>query len=80
MREVAWGLMLGQLRGRLPIPIPLDLLAVSVAVAIRWTSVLADSGSVRIKGGSVTDTRPATFQGFTLTELTVLWRYRVRTA
>lgn len=79
---IVWGLMSGQLRGRVPLLIPQDLLMVSASASIRWTNYLLrfrmtpmDPATGAI--GSVTDTF---FQGFTVSELVVLWRYRVRTA
>ncbi len=78
--EVAWGLIYGQLRGRIPYPVPLDLMSVAVSVAIRWTNYLANPEQVRISGESVQAFMSPQFTGFLLSELVVLWRYRIRTA
>jgi len=78
--EVAWGLIHGQLRGRIPYPVPYDLMAVAVSVAIRWTTYLGNSEQIKIAGDAIAGFQPPIFTGFTLTELIVLWRYRIRTA
>ncbi len=78
--EVAWGLIYGQLRGRIPYPVPFDLVAVAVSVAVRWSQYLANSETVRVQGSEVLGGSQPQFTGFTLSELVVLWRYRVRTA
>jgi hypothetical protein len=78
--EVAWGLIHGQLRGRIPYPVPYDLMAVAVSVAIRWTTYLGNSEQLKIAGDAITGFQPPIFTGFTLTELIVLWRCRIRTA
>jgi hypothetical protein len=78
--SVSWGLIYGQLRGRIPYPVPFDLLAVGIAVALRWTSVMESSGTIAVQSGEVGETRYPTFQGFNISELAVLWRYRIRTA
>ncbi len=78
--EVAWGLIYGQLRGRIPYPVPFDLVAVAVSVAVRWSQYLANSETVRIQGSEVVGGMQPQFVGFTLSELVCLWRYRVRTA
>lgn len=54
-----------------------DLAAVIVSAAAR--SAPNPSGAFRVEAGSVTAT-PARFDGFTLAELAVLNRYRVRVA
>ncbi len=78
--EVSWGLIIGQLRGRLPFPIPYELMAVAVTVAVRWYNVLADGTTLQVQGSDVLGTKETTFTGFTLSELVCLWRYRIRTA
>jgi len=79
---VVWGLVSGQLRGRVPLPVPYDLLMAGVSASIRWTEYLnryrmtpMDPGT-----GAVQQSSDLQFTGFTLSELIVLWRYRVRTA
>lgn len=78
--ETVWGFIYGQLRGLIPFPVPFDLAAVAVSATIRMASTLADSGTVNVQADSVIDSRPIAFQGWTLSELVCLWRYRVRTA
>ncbi len=79
---VVWGLILGQLRGRIPLPIPFDLLMVATSASIRWVNFLLRFRMTPINPGSgaVSDTSDVHFQGFTISELMTLWRYRIRTA
>lgn len=78
--EVAWGMIYGQLRGKIPYPIPTDLMAVSVAFGIRWGEYVGNSQTVQIQGADVVGFAGPQFVGFTISELIVLWRYRIRTA
>jgi hypothetical protein len=77
--EVAWSLIYGQLRGRVPYPVPFDLLGVAVSLALRWNNYVGSVEQVKISGDQVTGFQPPQFTGFLLSELIVLWRYRVRT-
>jgi hypothetical protein len=47
---VSWGLISGQLRGRIPYPVPFDLQAVALSVGVRWATVLESSGTASIQG------------------------------
>jgi len=79
---IVWGLMSGQLRGRVPTPIPQDLLMVSASASIRWTNYLLRFRMTPLDPGrgAVQQSTDIHFQGFTISELVVMWRYRIRTA
>jgi hypothetical protein len=79
--EIAWSLIYGQLRSRAPFPVPYDLLGVAVAVGIRWHHYVGNAETVQVTSDQIVGFggRPQ-FTGFLLSELIVLWRYRVRTA
>lgn len=72
------GLLVGQLRGRVPLPLPVDLGAVLQAACVRYTLMLAATRGVRPVGGPADTTPPVMpqFQGWTFPEAVVIARYR----
>lgn len=80
--SMVWGLIVGQLRGRVPLPVPYDLLMVGASASIRWTEYLNRYRMVPMDPGTgmVQQSGDIHFQGFTISELVCLWRYRIRTA
>lgn len=79
--RVVYGLMHGHLRGRVPLPLPTDLLAVLTAAGMRYAlmllKVLRTQPQDAVEGYSLE--LPA-FTGWLLPEVTVMARYRQRTA
>jgi hypothetical protein len=82
--EVVFGLLWGQLRGRIPTPVPVDLMAVAASATVRLTEALNRRNYVNIGNGlnmEGTGTPPTSpSPTFTFPELVVLHRYRKRTA
>ncbi len=79
--EMVWGLIYGQLRGRIPYPVPPDLMSVAVSAGTRILKGFAFTGTAFIKQGQfndVADLRP--WSGFMVVERVILNRYRQRTA
>lgn len=82
--SIATGVVMGYCRwSELPNPVPTDVLAVALAVALRlvmnlgqWSSMSDSAGS---EGGSA-KRRDGGYQGLTLTEQTILNRWRQRSA
>jgi hypothetical protein len=73
------GLLVGHLRGRVPVPLPVDLQAVVQGASVRYALMLAQTRGVRPVGEQEQPPMP-TFQGWTFPEVVVLGRYRRGTA
>jgi hypothetical protein len=78
--EMVWTNIYGQLRGRVPLPVPPDLLGVGFSASMRWCNVLSQYRMDHISGDRLQESPGFFFTGFTISELTVLWRYRRRTS
>lgn len=80
--EQVWGLIYGQLRGRIPFPVPPDLMTVAASAGVRIHKGFRDVGSgVLSRDGrmnDVIDLRP--WSGWMMHERVILNRYRQRTA
>lgn len=74
-----WGLLLGHLRGRVPLVIPEDLMAVATAATIRLTETYDRHNFVGTNGLTTEVAPPLTAVGFTFTERVVIGRYRRQT-
>lgn len=71
-------LLVGHLRGRVPLPLPVDLQAVVHGAAVRYALMLAQARGVKPVGDEQQPPMP-NFQGWTFPEAVVLARYRQRT-
>lgn len=75
--RAVYGLLWGQLRGRVPLPLPIDLRAVVTTASTRYNQGLAAGRGVTLPGDPDGNT-PALppFLGFTLWERQIINRYR----
>jgi hypothetical protein len=73
------GLLVGHLRGRVPLPLPVDLQAVLHGASVRYTLMLAQARGVTVGDEEQQPPMP-TFAGWTFPEAVVLARYRKGTA
>lgn len=79
--EAVWQLLCGHLRGKIPYPVPEDLDGVAFGAALRYLGLLEEADKIRLNdNASVAPGTYRNFAGFLLPEVTVLNRYRVRTA
>lgn len=76
------GLLVGHLRGRVPLPLPVDLQAVLHGASVRYALMLAGTRGARPAGDPADTTPPVMpqFQGWTFAEAVVLARYRRQSA
>jgi hypothetical protein len=77
--ETIWGLLLGHLRGKVPVPVPNDLMAVATAATIRLTEAYDRHNFVSVEKLTTDVAPPLTAVGFTFTERVVIGRYRKQT-
>lgn len=80
--EIVWGLIYGQLRGRIPFPVPPDLMTVAASGGVRIHQGFSDLGKGLLgrdgRMSDVVDLRP--WNGWMMHERVILNRYRQRTA
>jgi hypothetical protein len=76
--QTVLGLLVGHLRGRVPLPLPVDLQAVVQGASVRYALMLAQARGVKPVGEQEQPPMPS-FQGWTFPEVVVLARYRQRT-
>jgi hypothetical protein len=72
------GLVIGTLRGRVPLPLPVDLQSVVHGASVRYALMLAQARGAKPVGDQEQSPMP-TFTGFTFAEAVVLARYRKAT-